>query len=750
MKSRKRNWKKMATVAMSMGSILTLSSVAGATTHTTTVTSDILADGDIINVTNEDGIELSGGTNINQPGYSLSINLTNSANDAAIRLIDSTASTIELDATTITLDTTGTAYGIYLQNGAHQVSLGANSSISNGLTTSTGNLEGIFAGSGSIVTVGTGARIELTSDDVLGVAASDFGSKIEFNGSVDMTLSGDDGIAVYADDGGKVIFNGVTDIQTAGIDFAGVNVVNGGIVEFNNDTTIYVPTEGWLAITASGTDSEVTLNGKLTITGAVYSIDDAVLNLTGSSGSVLTGVADNQGMSTNGVLNYNLTDSQWNVNGDSWLTALTLNNASEVSFTSSSGYSQLTTDSIVSDGTGILNMRTKIASLEGDQIHATTLTGDLNVSVTDSSTGAFNANNTWLLAETDSVSTGTITMANLVDAGAYEYKLDMVDTGSVKQYRLVNNQTYSTSTKFVPNFARAAHLNNYAETNSLLKRMGDIRGGDNQGNIWARAFGGEFKVDGNAVQSGFTQDYHGFQVGMDKKVSSNEKRDIYVGAHLGYTKGNSDYGSSGSGDIDSYYGGFYGLYHQPETGFYIDSVLKIGSMKSRQDILFSGVDLKSAKDDATVWALSVETGKRFFVSDKESRQGFYLEPQAKISFGNIGSSSFDFGGTRVDIEDTNIAMGRLGFMAGYEVKSGKNPINVYGKLSWVTDFSSDLNTTVAGSRFSTDMGSNWWVYGVGITTRLNNKHNLYLDLERASGGDFTQRWQMNGGYRYEW
>ena len=95
-------------------------------------------------------------------------------------------------------------------------------------------------------------------------------------------------------------------------------------------------------------------------------------------------------------------------------------------------------------------------------------------------------------------------------------------------------------------------------------------------------------------------------------------------------------------------------------------------------------------------------------------------------------------------------MGRIGFLAGYDMKKGKNPINIYGKLSWVSDFGSDLKTTVGGQKFNTDLGSNWWVYGLGITSQIKDKHNLYLDLERASGGDFTQKWQLNGGYRFAW
>ena len=493
------------------------------------------------------------------------------------------------------------------------------------------------------------------------------------------------------------------------------------------------------------------MNGKLTINGQIYSSDDGRLDLTGTSGSVLTGAVDISGDSTDGVANYSLTNSTWNINGDSRLTTLNLT-GTDLNFIDghTPGYYKMTVGTLLPDSGSTANMRTHLAIQQGDQLKINDLTNDLSVIVTDTSSGNFNSSNTWLLAETDSASVGAIKMDNLVDAGAYQYKLAETDNGTVKQYRLVNNATYSTTTQFVPNFARAGFYTNYVETNSLMKRMGDVRDGDNQGNVWGRVFGGEMKIDGNGVQAGFTQDYHGFQVGGDKKISSNDKRDIYVGAHLGYTKGNSDYGASGSGDIDSYYGGLYGIYHQPKTGFYVDGVVKVGTMRSKQEILQSSVNWVDDKDSATSWSASVEVGQRFFLKDKENRQGFYLEPQAKLSYGYTGSTHFDLGGTKVDVDSNNFSMGRIGFLAGYDMKKGKNPINIYGKLSWVSDFGSDLKTTVGGQKFTTDLGSNWWVYGLGITSQIKDKHNLYLDLERASGGDFTQKWQLNGGYRFAW
>ena len=89
-------------------------------------------------------------------------------------------------------------------------------------------------------------------------------------------------------------------------------------------------------------------------------------------------------------------------------------------------------------------------------------------------------------------------------------------------------------------------------------------------------------------------------------------------------------------------------------------------------------------------------------------------------------------------------------LAGYELKGGKNPINVYAKASYNHEFQGDYGLNMNGAIINGDLGDSWWTYGVGITAQISNKHNFYADIERASGGDFTQNWKVNAGYRFQW
>lgn len=54
-----------------------------------------------------------------------------------------------------------------------------------------------------------------------------------------------------------------------------------------------------------------------------------------------------------------------------------------------------------------------------------------------------------------------------------------------------------------------------------------------------------------------------------------------------------------------------------------------------------------------------------------------------------------------------------------------------------------------GAIITEDLGDSWWSCGVDVTVKIGQRHNLYLDIERVNGGDFTQSWKVNGGYRFQ-
>ena len=299
------------------------------------------------------------------------------------------------------------------------------------------------------------------------------------------------------------------------------------------------------------------------------------------------------------------------------------------------------------------------------------------------------------------------------------------------------------------NDPRASYYVNYGEIQTLIQRMGDLRNnGDSNGNVWAKAIFGDNEVGKDGNIAGFDQSYAGIQAGVDKKTQWHSGN-FYKGIFMGYTQGSQDYHELGDSNIKAKSVGAYGTFIG-NNGFYVDGVLKF----NWQDQQFNAVDTAGngvlGKSNTTGTSVSLETGRRVFL-DHKSGKGFYIEPQAQIIWGSQSGDTFTASnGLQVKESGYDSLIGRVGLLAGYEVKGGKNPINVYAKASYNHEFSGNYGATMNGAWINGSMGDSWWTYGVGITAQVNKKHNIYADIERASGGDFTQNWKVNAGYRFQW
>jgi len=107
-------------------------------------------------------------------------------------------------------------------------------------------------------------------------------------------------------------------------------------------------------------------------------------------------------------------------------------------------------------------------------------------------------------------------------------------------------------------------------------------------------------------------------------------------------------------------------------------------------------------------------------------------------------------GLTAEVDGFRSTLGRVGLQAGYEVKSGKNPLNVYGKASYVKEFKGDVGMSFNGVAAEESFADSWWTYGVGVSAKVKNNQQVYLEVERASGGKFDQPWGVSGGYRITW
>ena len=448
--------------------------------------------------------------------------------------------------------------------------------------------------------------------------------------------------------------------------------------------------------------------------------------------------------------------STWTMTGDSVLASQTfLDNTAHVIFAGGDGvqtFSRLTIGDLEGTG-GFYTMRTNLvgngAGSMGDLLEVTGFSeGNHNLEVQNSGSTAVSGTETLTIVGTAD-GAATFGLTHKVEVGGYLYDLRRTAADDTN-WELYSTGKYTPAAGASIDAFAGGYLLNYAETQTLLQRMGDLRQTESQHGAWARLFGGKFDANSSSFLSGFDMSYSGVQAGYDQKISlKNGKGDFHVGGMLGYAKGNLNY-MTGSGSINSKTLGIYGTYIAP-SGLYTDLVLKYGWMNYDFKVLDTAGDRVTGRDINTSGiSVSLEVGKKIHF-DKEQKQGWYLEPQAQLSVGHQSGDSFTASnGLRVDVDSYTTTLGRLGMNIGYELKSGRNPVNVYGKVSYMHEFNGDIGFEMNGIESQQSFGNSWWAYGVGITAQINKKHNIYLDVERSSGGEFRQPWSVNGGYRFNW
>ncbi|GBU08887.1 hypothetical protein AwWohl_00250 [Gammaproteobacteria bacterium] len=554
----------------------------------------------------------------------------------------------------------------------------------------------------------------------------------------------------------------------------GVYANNGGEVTLTGDTVITLSDNTGSAIetgdSVSGQpydQSKITATGKMTIDGGINAYGDGIIDLKMSAGSVLTGGTSIDEINGS-VVNMELTDSRWNMIQDSVLTNLTLNN-STVDFSADETGSALYIQDLAGNN-GNFVMRINMDTADADKLIVTgTSEGSHNIRVINRGDLATTGDEVLLLVDTaDGIAEfSLLAYTKSVDLGGYKYNIRRSSTDS-------NNwELYSSgvSTPISPpidggtppidggtppgggeltdsadnsgNFLNVGYLLNYAQTQTLFQRMGELRSVDNsEGGVWVRAFAGKFNSFGTGKLSGFDMNYTGVQIGVDKRLSISNS-DIYLGVMAGTTNANTNY-VAGDGTVKGYHFGVYGSYVMPND-FYIDATVKYSHLKNSFNI--KRVDDGQINSDASSngRSVSLELGKRFYLS--ESKSGYYIEPQAQLTYAHQNSTSSLANQTRIDLDSYNSTLVRISGIVGYEIKDGSNPLNVYFKTGYIKEASGKIAYSLNGSQEKHDFGGSRWENGIGLTTQINKQHHLFVDGTYSTGSKFDQI-QANVGYRY--
>ena len=208
----------------------------------------------------------------------------------------------------------------------------------------------------------------------------------------------------------------------------------------------------------------------------------------------------------------------------------------------------------------------------------------------------------------------------------------VVDDTEVRISKIdLNKDIGPSDTMIISNDASLALRNVWRiEGNNVMKRMGELRSGTEagKGGVWARYYRGELSADSN-YDSSFSQDYTGFQGGIDK-VQDYKGGKLYTGIAVNRIDSNAGY-TVGSGDLSSTGVGLYGSW-LGSKGHYLDVIAR-GS-KLTNDFKLVDLSGNAAKADYDTWAygISAEYGYR-----QDLNAGWFVEPQAELSLGHISS-----------------------------------------------------------------------------------------------------------------
>lgn len=590
------------------------------------------------------------------------------------------------------------------------------------------------------------------------------GGKIEMEDSLKINVSGTNskgGLWVQKE-GSTAKIKGVADISfatgTAGNavvakDSARIDFENAVFINKDNTKDTYGQNNA-LGIRNNGTININQSGGKQVVIKGGITVDNGNLNLTlDRADSVLEGFIFSQN-GGNAVVNLD-NSSLWRLSkfdlGNS-VASLMVNNGATVDMTFDDTAATKLAITDYSGTGGNFIMDTDLAAETGDKVNITSsAAGTTYVQVKDASlvnghtvTGAKN-----LLLITDASQNVNFVGKNLNAGGLWDVtptlengeNVTLTDgsQGTKDQWYLtkiakaVNNDSQVLLDAVDSSYALWRNTND-----SLRKRFGELRLHTNETDddgIWARYSGGKFG-SGN-----FDGSFNMYQLGYDKAANA---KSIY-GFAVENGSGHTSY-SYGSGKDKLFAGSIYGTW-QGDNSSYTDIVARFGQFDT--DIRSYGDYPDKAKAKSHAYSLSVEYGKTI---ELNKAQGTFIEPQAQVIIGRLGSSSYTTDrGNNVYMGGVNSCIGRLGVVAGKKDASGND---VYLKVNMLHEFGGNRDVRMLAGNGETlsesqDYGDTWFELGLGGNIKLGNSSHLYGDIERSFGADIQKKWQVNVGVRFE-
>ena len=492
------------------------------------------------------------------------------------------------------------------------------------------------------------------------------------------------------------------------------------------------------------------------IKGNISAGHGGTANITLAKGDWEGRATDYQGTDAAGTTNLTMQDgAAWHMRGDSYLTSL--NNASSlVDMKAHDAYQTLHIGTFTGKN-GTFLMKTDLDSqTDGDKIQiADAAAGSQgSVQVYDKSflTGSEVTGVKNLLLITDESKNAVFTGESLDKGGLWDVTptIQRGDTvkdaqgntvGDATQWYLTKIQkSINKDTKPLLGAADYAYGSYRMDIETLRQRMGELRflkDKKDESGIWARMYGGEF--DG----PGYDSRYHALQLGYD--YAADPKSFYGFFGERGIASPHYDYGTSSNHSLAA---GVYGTWFG-DSGVYTDAVAKWG--RDDVDLHTFGSYLDQANYRTRAASLSLEYGKTMKLNDK----GLFLEPQAQLVYGHLGSTHYTtVREKQVHMDDYDSFIGRVGFVFGRRTPDAEKPLDYYLRLSALHEFGGrrGMHLSAADGEtmdWSRDYDSTWYEASLGGTYRLNDRTTLYGDVQRSFGSDWHKKWQGNIGINWQ-
>ncbi|MDR1145478.1 MAG: autotransporter outer membrane beta-barrel domain-containing protein, partial [Verrucomicrobiales bacterium] len=428
--------------------------------------------------------------------------------------------------------------------------------------------------------------------------------------------------------GGELTGNGALLVSSGGITFGTSTVVLEQVVAQSTGTAVMVTGDETLNLTVIDTSLtgnvlgsgsaiiDVTLSGSdSTFLGDIAQHDTAVVTVTLSDGATGRGGFNDGNLITG-------SDSAWTFDKDSH------GNYGENNGTWNIGDYEVIFDNMIHTGT--LNISVNSDTGEGGSITVTdTADGDGTVHIDTTGDGKADPNKV---------------LPNIVSGdGTENWQWDPIDWGIDQLIKdgdhFVKNGTSPAGAVLNSSVAIQQALW-FAQQNSLLKRMGELRYGARASrppaggtpalhiieNIWLRSYGQQLNVGSQVAGKAYEQLIYGVDLGTDHKFIISADSDLYLGVYAGYGRSDIDYRTPGTdGEINSYYGGLYATWLH-SSGFYIDATFKAASVNNDLKAPYGNTQLTASYSDVNIGG-SIEIGNKFTFADD-----WFIEPQLQVNY----------------------------------------------------------------------------------------------------------------------